>query len=293
MAQSENQTEEVANVQPVSASTGNEAPLGLATQNAEIRLSPNKFELPADKHSWARFSAGAWREISVTSDSPHEVADSTSRSVTTIVEKLQSHGGQQYSLEVQATVNLVGKQVVGPFVTRVLNWSTDQPGQTLETRRLDDHNLALALGSLKCEVWEIVYLQDERKLIDRIYYSPEQFPYVIRRETIAEASDPNEAAQLEVEGNVVALDVPYQVGQDIQQCTCFRTVRHSDKGNIVTVSLLSEAVPGGEVAVWTTEYGLQGAPTRWSNQVLVSYGLTPRVVKPLTRRELRRARRNR
>ena len=280
-------------VKPVSSVTTADKPLGTAlTEEALPAAAAEHFQLDATRHVWAKFPAGAWREIKITSENGREVGDSINRSVTTKVEKLQSALGGRYTLQIQATVNLVGKQMVGPGMTRVLHTATDNTGEILETRRLDDQLIALQTGPMNCQVWEIVYREEPVTLVDRVYYSADKFPHVVRRETISSSGDGGGVPPEET-SNVVAWEVPYKVGQEVQLCTCLQTVRQGEKGSTVRVSMISDAVPGGEVAVWTTEFDPAGHRTRWSSQELVAYGLTPRVEVPPTRRELRRARRNR
>lgn len=293
-AQNEETAEPSPTVQPVSSGIGSKLPLDLATQKeSPVQLNPESFEFPIDKHHWTRFPIGAWREIEITSDSSSDTSESINRSVTTQVEKLQAISNQQYTLQVQSTLNVVGKQVVGPAITRTLNSSTDHIGEVLTSRRLDDQILALPLGPLSCEVWEVSYQEDARKQVDRIFFVPQQFPYTLRRETTGEAENPDQQQTLEEVVTLIATEVPYTIGSETKLCSCLQTVRYGQKGSTVSVAMVNESIPGGEVAVWSTEFDLQGARIRWNSQKLVSYGLTPREEKPLTRRELRRARRSR
>ena len=153
----------------------------LADQQGEPSAA-EQFLLPGAKHPWARFPVGSWRQILVTTETFDEAGKLISRNETTQQESLQSVSEDRYELNVQATVDLVGKRIVGQWITRVLHTATDGAGQVVESRRLEDQSVRLATGEVNCQVWDVLYRDDARSLVDRIFYSPEQFPYVLRRE---------------------------------------------------------------------------------------------------------------
>ena len=273
------------------SSVAAQTPSALSSAETDTDVSVQQFTVSAVQHPWAKFPLGAWRESRVTTETAGQQDQPVSRSVTTQVETLRSVTPEHYSLEVQATVELAGRRIDGQKTSRVLLLSTDGPGQVLGSQRLKDENLALSVGIIACEVWEVSYSEESHKLVDRIHYSTEQFPHIFHRETSLASSGEASPVLLKVT-STVARDVPYQVGDDPLLCTCLKMVQHGEKGTSERISMVSPEVPGGTVARWTTEFSPEGERLRWSSQMLVGYGTGPRSEKPLTRRQIRRARRN-
>mgnify|MGYP007073369264 CR=1 FL=1 len=130
-------------------------------------------------------------------------------------------------------------------------------------------------------------------MVDHLYFAADAFPHVLRRETAAASVEEGGLGPILQTVSIVAREVPFSVQGKTWLCTCQQTVKRETKGSTVRIAMLSPEVPGGEVAVWSTDFDTQGQRTRWSNQQLVSFGQQPRFEKPLTRREKRRARRKR
>jgi|GEM_PF-1746396 len=276
-------------VQPVSSANppASESP----TSAQDETQAAERFVLPSKHHAWARFPVGAWRKIQITTETFDEAGAVVSRSITTQSENLQSVSLDRYALNVQATVDLVGKRIIGKWIIRVLHTATDGAGQVVETRRLEDQDLTLSNQTVACQVWDVQYRDDARTLVDRVFYAPEQFPYVLRREMAQVASPDSDPPSTEQVVNVVAIEIPYIIEDRILHCTCLQITRHGEKGSTVRIALVSELVPGGEVAVWTTDFDPQGRRSRWSSQKLVDSGQAPLEEPPTSRRELRRVRR--
>jgi len=275
-------------VQPVSsASPADDA----VVQAQDEALVAESFVLPAEQHAWARFPLGTWREISTTTETFDEAGALTSRSVTTQQESLQSASDQRYALDVQATVDLVGKRITGKWINRVLQNVTDASGPIVSSKRLADQSITLSNKTVDCQVWEVVYSDEARTLVDHIFYASEQYPYILRRETTAETSGADGQLPIEQVQSIVAIEMPYLLDGDVLPCTCLQTTRHTEKGSSVRVALVSEQIPGGEVAVWSTDFDPQGQRSRWSSQELVDYGQGALRKPGGTRRDTRRARR--
>ena len=276
-------------VQTVSSANPPAPEFAAPTQDDSPAAEP--FALPVEHHAWARFPVGAWREIQITTETFDEAGVAVSQSITTQSENLQSVSLDRYALNVQATVELVGKRITGKWITRVLNTATDGAGQVVETHRLEDESLTLTNATVACQVWDVLYRDDARTLVDRVFYAPEQYPHVLRRETAEVASPDVGSPPTEQEVSVVAVEIPYTHEGEILHCTCLKTTRQGEKGSTVRIALVSELVPGGEVAVWATDFDPQGRRSRSSSQVLVDYGQAPLAEPPMNRRELRRSRR--
>ena len=271
----------------------------ISSGNAPVEGEPSEtlpaelFLLPGEQHHWTRFPVGSWRQILITTETFAEPGESISRSVTTQQENLQSISNNRYALEVQATVDVVGKRIVGQWITRVLQSATDQAGQIIESQRQEDQTVELTTGQVNCQVWDVLYRDDTRSLVDRIYYSPERFPFVLRRETSEVSSGEGDPLPVEQVVSVVAEEIPYVVDGETLRGTCLQTTRRGEKGSMVRISIVSQEVPGGELAAWSTDFDAEGRRSRWSSQELIGHGLAPLAEKPLSRRQLRRARRNR
>jgi hypothetical protein len=287
-AQLSSAPEPSAPVQPVSSTGPSEDAVAQAQDEAPVEES---FVLPAEQHAWARFPAGTWREIRTTTETFDEAGALASRSVTTQQESLQSVSDQRYALDVQATVDLVGKQITGKWINRVLHNVTDGPGPIISTRRLEDKSIRLANKAVNCQVWEVAYSDEARTLVDRIFYEPVQYPYILRRETSAGTGAPDGELPVQQVQSVEAVEMLYLVDGQALPCTCLKTTRRTEKGSSVQVALVTAEIPGGEAAVWSTDFDPQGQRSRWSFQELVDYGQEAPSTRGETRREMRRARR--
>ncbi len=238
----------------------------------EAPPAPDPLELPAKQHPWARFLPGAWREVQTVTETFDEAGEVVSRNVTTQKEVLEAVAEEKYVLKVQATVDLGGKRIVGDWKDRVLYLLTDAAGVVAGSRGVEDRSLLLAGRAVMCRVYEIRYREGARNLIDRVHYDSEHFPFVLRRETFAEYDPQESAAATEQLMEVSAQEVPYQVGTQLLDCSCLRTFRHLAKGDTLRLAFSNASVPGGEVAVWSTDFDTEGQRVRWSITRLLDYG---------------------
>jgi hypothetical protein len=230
--------------------------------------------LPKEYHPWARFEAGTWREIEITTETFDEQGKIFGRSITTQKEILKSIANDSYVIEVQATVDVAGKRIAGPWNTRVLRLSTDRPGAIFSSAQRKDEMLPLNIGGAKCQVFELQYADESRNLCDRIYFSPETFPYVLQRDTFERADNAPLASLPEGITTVVARSVPLDWEGKMIDCVSQQVIRRREKGESQTLSLLSPEIPGGEIRSHSTDFDTSGQRIRWSVQRLIAYGTT-------------------
>ncbi len=256
------------------------------TSNSQIpapTTATEEFAFPVEHHLWAKFPIGSWREIEVTTETFDESGKVFGRSVTTQRETLKALAEDGYVLETQATVDVSGKQIVGPVNTRVLRLLTDRSGVIFSSTRSGDEILVIDEMPDKCQVWDILYNEETQNLRDRIYYSADQFPHVLRRETYAMAENLPPGTTPRETSNVIARHVPFAKNDRIMSCVCENSTRLRDKGSIHNLRMLSPEIPGGEVQTWSTDYNAAGQPNRWSILKLLDYGVNSPVEEPVVR----------
>jgi hypothetical protein len=149
----------------------------------------------------------------------------------------------------------------------------------IDSRRLEDQQLPLAGRDIGFQVWEVRYRAGARNLIDRIHYNGERFPFVVQRETftqesLADSDSQEMAVDVAQRTETVAVSVPFLLGRQLLECSCLRTVRHRAKGNTVRLAFTCSDVPGGDVAVWSTDFDAQGGRVGAQVVQLLEYGDT-------------------
>ena len=232
---------------------------------------PVEFHLPEEHHAWGRFAPGAWREFQVTTETFDSEQKLVNRSVTTQKEVLEASDDHTYTLKVQAAVDLVGKRIVGDWKTRVLHWATDGTGEITQTVQADTVAMSVEGVKAECQLWELTYRDDARLLLDRIYYYPQRFPFIAKRETYEHEQSP-ETSIPEQSTEVTAWVIPYVLQGKMVRCSCLGILQQRPKGRSSRILFTSPDVPGGEVAAWTSDYDSQGQLTRWSTMELIGYG---------------------
>ena len=241
--------------------------------------APEPFQLPAEHHPWARFQPGAWRELQTVTETFDEARKIVSRNVTTQKEMLQTITADKYVLKVQATVDLGGKRIVGDWKIRTLQLATDGAGPIADSRRIEDQTLRMAGREVVCQVFEIRYRDGAQNLIDRVYYDPQHFPFVLLRETFNDTGQAEDGqkdmGEAEQRIDVTAQEFPYPIGEQLFACSSLRTLRHRPKGDTRRSAFINKTVPGGEVAVWSSDFDAEGSHVlRWSVTTLLAFGET-------------------
>lgn len=286
---------------PSATKTTESVPIKELGTDLSVDTVNTSFQLPAVQHPWARFQPGAWRELRIVSETFDDMDQVVSRSITTQKEVLQAVAEGKYVLSVQATVELGGKQIVGERKTRILHLETDGAGALVDSVRLEDQLVPLPGRVATCQVWEVRYHDGSRDLTDRIFYDAQRFPFVLKRETFANTSlndrgvtnadlvtdapagdIPNEKAtpnritdEIEQLTEVTAPSVSYPIGDQLLNCSCLRTIRFRTKGDALRVTFVSPTVPGGEVAILSTDFDTEGQRVRSSVAIIVGHGEAP------------------
>lgn len=234
-----------------------------------------EFVYPAEHHLWARFPIGSWREIEITTETFDASGKIYGRSVTIQKETLKAMADDSYVLETQATVEVSGKQIIGPVNTRILRLITDRSGVVFSSSRQDDEIVQLNDRPYECQVWDVLYGEEAQNLRDRVYYCSEKFPYILRRETFEDGENGSARITPTDTSGVIAEHVPLLVDNQIISCVCSKSTHFREKGSMQSLKMISPQIPGGEVQSWSTDFNAEAEPNRWSVLKLLKFGANP------------------
>lgn len=250
-------------------------PVETASLGNNQDLDLKVWTLPAQLHHWARFPIGSWREVEITTETYDAEGKLAGQSITTQKEILKAVADDTYVLEVQATVDVSGKRIEGPWNTRVLRLATDRPHAILATNKKSIEQLEIESGTFECQVWELHYTEDGRNIIENISFSDQKFPYVWKREVFA-GSEKSPLQGLPLDSmTITARGVPFSLEGRLIECASQFSTRRRDKGDSQILSLVSAEIPGGEVSSRVTDFDTNGNRIRWSVFKLLSYGDSP------------------
>lgn len=246
---------------------------GMLPGPAELRKDPpTEFRIPAPLHPWLRFRPGAWRRYTITTESFDDAGKATSQSTTTQDEVLAKVDVRRFGLRRRATVRTLGRSLEGQWIEAAYWAELDGPGEIVACERLPNETVILSCRPVACSVWRIEYDLEGRRLSDRVWFSAEQFPYVLKRQRTTASS--SGAASDEVETVEAFADgLPHRVAGKTLRCAYVRTVRQGPKGRTVEASLVSAEAPGGKVAAWSTDWDANNRRISSTVMSTVEYGV--------------------
>ena len=227
---------------------------------------------PPDHHPWGRFPIGSWKLVRVVSeamDAQGRVATvTTTETKTTLV----ASDAASYTLRTDVTVEVAGRRFASAPQTSKHGYYGETPGQPVSVKQLGDSQLSLDGRMVACELRQAVVETEGTKRVSTIHYSSSLPPYQLRRETTAEGADDEKRATTVVE--IVALNLPQRVVDEIKQATYVKTTHKHAQGSKLTLEVQCDDVPGGVVSHWSTETDAAGKMLRRSTLEMVDYVIT-------------------
>lgn len=223
------------------------------------------------RHAWGRCQPGAWKQVRVTTETFDDRGQVATSSVTETFTVLESVSDQDYTLRIEVTVDVGGKRFAAQPQVAKLGFNGETEGQKVTTRKVGDGSVALNGRVIPCETHEVVVNGGETKRVSLLQLSDKIAPFVLKRDTnVTDVAGKPTAFQTQVE--VVAIDMPYKVMQDVKSTSFLKTVQKQPRGSAVTIEVHCDEVPGGVVAHTSREDDDKGKTTRRSTLELVDYG---------------------
>src|SRR5690606_26025099 len=182
-----------------------------------------------------------------TLDAHGNVIDVTKTYTTTKLVDVDDRG---YTLRIDVVMDVSGKRITAQPQAIRRGFHGEAEGQTVSVRQIGQERLTVAGRKVPCEVREIVVRSGRTRRVTTVHYSPRFEPHVLRREVTT--LDPTGTAETQCEVEVVAVDVPVgirnEVGEEVTVNTTRLQVRQQrGDSSILTVEVHAPNVPGGVV----------------------------------------------
>jgi hypothetical protein len=242
---------------------------------------------------WGRFKPGAWQQVRIVVESLDPQGNVTGTTNTDRTTTLVGVDPQSVTLELAVTAEVAGKRLDAPIQFITQGCHGEPSGQATEVRELTPTPSTIEGKTIVCRVREYqISDQDQRRRIV-VYYNRDFEPMLLRRRSEARSKD-GDRQIIETSVDVISLNTPHKVKDQVLPASVVRTVQKTDTTKISMTSVLVSDVPGGVVSSKSEERDGEGRIVRRTTLELVDWGQEDEDWEqrsPERRREHRRQRR--
>jgi len=225
---------------------------------------------PREMDVWGRFGAGSWKQTRITSetlDAAGKVVSTTVSQVRTTLTHVDSH---RITLRITVTMDSAGRHFDTEPQTVEHGYYGEDTGQTVHVKEVGKTTLKIDGGEYPCQCRETSIESGGTKTVTKLSQSSAQPPYLLRRET--HGVDPaNPANEHEETAEVIAMDMPLRVVDEIKPVAVERCVQKTAKGTTTTLDMTSVDVPGGIASRTSKEMDAQGHVIRRVSMELIDF----------------------
>ncbi len=221
-------------------------------------------------HSWGRFDPGCWKLVRVISETLDEQGQVVSTCTTDTKTTLVDIDNEGVTLEVSARMEVAGKRFQADPQTIKQGFHGEVADPHLSIKPPVDGEVVIGARSIPCKVQQLEAEGPKGKTVINVYYSSSVAPYVLKRECITTGSDAaTPPSELTME--VIALDMPVRLNDQIRTGVHVRTVQRNGKGTVTTLAIVIPDVPGGVVRHSSKEVDKNGRVIRRSTLEVLDY----------------------
>jgi hypothetical protein len=229
----------------------------------------------AKLHPWGRFDPGTWKVVRVVTETLNERGQVVSTGTTDTKTTLTDSDNDGVTLDVEACMEVAGKRFQAEPQTVKQGFHGEAATGGLKPKEKDpvDGQVAIEDRKIPCKIqrWELVGGQGKTTIV--LHYSATVAPYVLKRECVVTDAEGKTTSETTVE--IIALDMPVNVQDEVRSGAYVRTVSKGAKGTTTTLAVVLPDVPGGVVSHSSKEVDRNGRLVRRSTLVLVNYNSDP------------------
>jgi len=230
--------------------------------------------ISARHHAWARFQPGAWKLVRVVTESLDENGRVIGVNVTETKTSLSRVDSDGVVLEVEVGVEVAGKQFDGQPQCLKQGFHGELAGGEVKFLPATTAEISIEDQKIPCRAQQVDVAGPSGRTSVSVFFSDALSPYILRRQSkTTDASGTNVLS--ETLSEVVALNMPQRVLNEIKNVACIKTVQKTPKGSVTTLAMSSPEVPGGVVYQTTKETDKTDRLIRRSTLELVNFGSRP------------------
>lgn len=225
-------------------------------------------------HPWARCAPGAWKIVSVVTQSIDERGMVGPRSTTETKSTLTEIDDDGVTLEVRAIVEAGGRRFDREPQYIHQGFQGEPVGGDLKVKDLGPGTVTIENIKVPCRVAHMEFTCASSKTVTTIHYSDSFVPYILRRQSVTSSLDGSNVLS-ETDAEVVAVSMPCEILGEVKCAAQVKTVHRHPNGMITTLAFVSPDVPGGVVCHTSKELDKSGRLTRQSVLKLVAFSFEP------------------
>ena len=222
-------------------------------------------------HPWTRFAPGSWKTMRTTSETFEGDQQRLSHSVTHTRSELISRDEHSYTLRLTSEVVVMGKRLTGRRHTLRRRYEDVPFAYHVSYQQQGTKTVRLNGRTFDCKVYQGKASGPEGTLQVTLWICADRFPHVLYRRLVL--TGPKSQVLEETTWETLAVEMPFQVLQQLVPTTHYKVVQRKPSGTIVRLVVASDQVPGGVVFESSKELDPQGRLRRRSTQELVAYGI--------------------
>jgi hypothetical protein len=225
-------------------------------------------------HPWGRFEPGTWKLVRVVTETLDEQGLVVSTSTTDTKTTLLEIGNNSVTLEVEACMEVAGKRFQVEPQTIKQGFHGETTGSDLKPKQPVDGQFEIEGRKIPCKIQQFAMVGPNGKTSLTLHYSSSVPPNVLKRECVVTDADGKNTVS-ETDTDVLVLDMPVRVIDDLRGGSYVRTVHKNGKTTVTTLAVVVSDVPGGVVCHSSKEIDKDGRLVRRSTLELVDYSGDP------------------
>jgi hypothetical protein len=239
-------------------------------------------------HPWGRFEPGTWKRVRIVTETLNEQGQVVSTSTTDTKTTLLDVGNDGVTLEVEACMEVAGKRFQVEPQTVKQGFHGETNGTDCKANEPTDGTVAIEGQKVPCKVQQLTVAGANGKTSITLHFSATLAPFVLKRECVATDAEGKNTVS-ETDTDVLVLDMPVRVQEDLRNGSYVRTVHKNGKSTVTTMAVIVPEVPGGVVCHSSKEVDKNGRLVRRSTLELIDYSADPDHDRGVRKRPNRRA----
>lgn len=221
-------------------------------------------------HPWWRFPPGSWSLVEIRTETFGADGKSIDTSITRTRTTLQEVTPRTYTLLIQSSVELGGRELESPPQTLTKGLWGDKASVVTERESSPVDPFELPDRLVPVRRFEVEVLGETTVCKQVVDFSDEQSPHVLRR-TIECFARTDHALLYSTRVSTLNVGLPFRFRDRVLSVAYVQTLQKLKQGETLTLETFCHEIPGGVTSHSSKELGAHGELLRRSTMELIDY----------------------